>query len=91
MCLQYLYWQTGTDVAAGLATGTGPFFPSPFTHILNIYSYSSSETSSKYLTSKRIKHNFENRGFITGITVITAYAYRNRLKFFYRENQGCCN
>jgi hypothetical protein len=91
MCLQYLYWQTGTNDAAGLATGTGPFFPSPFTHILKIYSYSSSGTASKYLTSKRLKHIFENRGFITGITVITAYAYRKRLKFFYRENQGYFN
>jgi len=25
MCLQDLYWQTGTDVAAWPATGTGPF------------------------------------------------------------------
>jgi hypothetical protein len=35
--LLYLHWQAGIDVAAGTATGTGPFFPSLFSHIRNIY------------------------------------------------------
>jgi len=38
-------------IAAHPATGTGLFFPSFFIHIRNINSNSSSETSSKYLTS----------------------------------------
>ena len=51
MGLQYLYWQTGTDVAARPASGTGLNFLSLFTRINNINAYSSSETSYKHLTA----------------------------------------